>query len=135
MRNYFYIYGDTPRPHQPGTVPCREGASWVHTFTGRRGWGCGEERAFRKHPPLRGLPGSPRSRESGRTYEKLSTGWPTCEMCTSSRYWKGCSVGKVPAPGGSDSQVPSIQDSGSTTGLILGGSGGERRDSQWLRVP
>ena len=56
------------------------------------------------------------------TYEKLSMGWPTCEMCASSRYRKGCSVGKVPAPGGSDSQVPSIQDSGSTTGLILGGS-------------
>lgn len=54
--------------------------------------------------------------------EKLSMGWPTCEMCASSRYRKGCSVGKVPAPGGSDSQVPSIQDSGSTTGLILGGS-------------
>ena len=56
------------------------------------------------------------------TYEKLSMGWPTCEMWASSRYRKGCSVGKVPAPGGSDSQVPSIQDSGSTTGLILGGS-------------
>lgn len=62
------------------------------------------------------------SRRLGRTYEKLSMGWPTWEMCTSSRYWKGCSVGKVPAPGGSDSQVPSIQDSGSTTGFILGDS-------------
>lgn len=61
------------------------------------------------------------------TYEKLSMGWPTCEMCTSSRYWKGCSVGKLPAPGGSDSQVPSIQDSGSTTGFILGGSEGRRQ--------
>ncbi|KAK1336819.1 hypothetical protein QTO34_002854 [Cnephaeus nilssonii] len=38
------------------------------------------------------------SRRLGRTYEKLSMGWPTWEMCTSSRYWKGCSVGKVPAP-------------------------------------
>lgn len=62
------------------------------------------------------------SRRLRRTYEKLSMGWPTWEMCTSSRYWKGCSVGKVPAPGGSDSQVPSIQDSGSTTGFILGDS-------------
>ena len=65
------------------------------------------------------------------TYEKLSMGWPTCEMCASSRYRKGCSVGKVPAPGGSDSQVPSIQDSGSTTGLILGGSE-DREGREWL---
>lgn len=59
-------------------------------------------------------------------------GWPTCEMCTSSRYWKGCRVGKVPAPGGSDSHVPSIQDSGSSTGFILGASEDRRRERQRL---
>lgn len=41
-------------------------------------------------------------------------------MCTSSRYWKGFMVGKVPSPGGSESHVPSIQDRGSITGFSWG---------------
>lgn len=41
-------------------------------------------------------------------------------MCTSSRYSKGFVVGKVRSPGGSESQVPSIQDRGSITGFSWG---------------
>lgn len=49
-------------------------------------------------------------------------------MCTSSRYWKGFIVGKVPSPGGSESQVPSIQDRGSITGFSWGVSVEERKE-------
>lgn len=46
-------------------------------------------------------------------------------MCTSSRYWNGFIVGKVPSPGGSESQVPSIQERGSITGFNWGVSAEE----------
>lgn len=64
------------------------------------------------------------------TYEKLSMGCPTWEMCTSSRYWKGFIVGKVPSPGGSESQVPSIQDRGSITGFSWGVSVEQKKEGR-----
>jgi len=51
-------------------------------------------------------------------------------MCTSSRYWKGFIVGKVPSPGGSESQVPSIQDRGSITGFSWGVSAEEEEQTK-----